>query len=210
MAASVSGAALLFGGVGIMAEVVLAELASGRRERRRMQERIAGLTGHYIVCGYGRVGATVARELKASGRDVVVVDILPESVERARADGYVVVEGDATTEATLLAAGIERAAGLVASIDEDVNNVYVVLSARTLNAALFIVGRAKRPAAEARLKRAGADRRRVALHDGRAAHRGARHAPGRQRLHRRRPVAGAALLLHRGVPRRGRRVRSTA
>lgn len=123
-----------------------------------MQELIERMNGHYIVCGFGRVGSTVARELKVSGRGVVVVDILPESVERAKTDGYLVVEGDATTEATLLAAGVERAAGLVATIDEDVYNVYVVLSARTLNAGLFIVGRANAPAAEARLKRAGADR----------------------------------------------------
>ena len=123
-----------------------------------MQDRIAGMSGHYVVCGFGRVGATVARELEDSGRGVVVVDILAESIERARAAGYLVVEGDATTEDTLLAAGIERAVGLVATIDEDVYNVYVVLSARTLNPGLFIVGRANLPAAEARLKRAGADR----------------------------------------------------
>jgi voltage-gated potassium channel len=158
MAAAVTGAMLLFGGVGIMAEVVIAEIGSGRRERRKMQERISSMSDHYIVCGFGRVGATVARELKVSGRGVVVVDILPESIERAGAADYLVVEGDATTEDTLLAAGIERAAGLVATIDEDVYNVYVVLSARTLNPGLFIVGRANLPAAEARLKRAGADR----------------------------------------------------
>ena len=158
MAAAITGAVLIFGGVGIMAEVVLAEMGSERRERRKMQERIAKMTDHYIVCGFGRVGATVAGELKNSGRGVVVVDILPESIERARTAGYLVVEGDATTEDTLLAAGVDRAAGLVATIDEDVYNVYVVLSARTLNASLFIVGRANLPAAEARLKRAGADR----------------------------------------------------
>ncbi len=158
MGAAITGAMLLFGGVGIMAEVVLTEMGSGRRERRRMQERIAGMTGHYIVCGFGRVGATVAQELRDSGRGVVVVDILPDSIERARAAGYLVVEGDATTEGTLLAARIDHAAGLVATIDEDVYNVYVVLTARTLNAGLFIVGRANLPAAEERLKRAGADR----------------------------------------------------
>lgn len=158
MSAALVGTALIFGGVGIMAEVLLAEIGSGRRERRKMQERIGHMAGHYIVCGFGRVGSTVARELKDSGRGVVVVDILPDSTERARQTGFLVVEGDATTETTLLAAGVERAAGLVATIDEDVYNVYVVLSARTLNSGLFIVGRANLPAAEARLKRAGADR----------------------------------------------------
>ena len=158
MVAAVVGTALLFGGVGIMAEVVLAEIGSGRRERRKMQEQITKLSGHYIVCGYGRVGSTVATELRESGRGVVVVDVLADSVDRAREDGYLIVEGDATDETTLLAAGIERATGLVATIDEDAYNVYVVLSARTLNRQLFIVGRANAPIAEARLKRAGANR----------------------------------------------------
>ena len=68
MAAAFSGAALIFGGVGIMAETLVADLTSGRRERRRMQQRVDAMTGHYIVCGYGRVGSTVARELRQSGR----------------------------------------------------------------------------------------------------------------------------------------------
>ncbi len=158
MVAAVVGTALLFGGVGIMAEVVLAEIGSGRRERRKMQEQISALSDHYVVCGYGRVGSTVAAELRESGRSVVIVDVMADSVERARDDGYLVVEGDATDETTLLAAGIGKATGLVATIDEDAYNVYVVLSARTLNRQLFIVGRANAPIAEARLKRAGANR----------------------------------------------------
>jgi voltage-gated potassium channel len=158
MAAALSGAALIFGGVGIMAETLLADLTSGRRERRRMQQTIDRMQGHTIVCGYGRVGSTVARELRQAGREVVVLDVYPDSVERARLDGYPVVEGDATDDAVLRLAGIERAAGLVASIDSDANNVYVVLSARTLNPALFIVGRAASVSAEPKLQHAGADR----------------------------------------------------
>ena len=64
IAAALTGAALIFGGVGIMGEMIVAELTSGRRERRRMQERIDRLTGHVLVCGYGRVGTTVARALR--------------------------------------------------------------------------------------------------------------------------------------------------
>ncbi len=67
MAAAVVGTALIFGGVGIMAEAVLAEIGSGRRERRKMEEQIAGMSDHYIVCGYGRVGSTVTAELRGSG-----------------------------------------------------------------------------------------------------------------------------------------------
>jgi voltage-gated potassium channel len=123
-----------------------------------MKGGIDRMSGHTIVCGYGRVGSTVARELRRAGREVVVLDVYPDSVERARQDGYPVVEGDATDDAVLRAAGIERAGSLVASIDSDANNVYVVLSARTLNPGLFIVGRAAVPSAEAKLAHAGADR----------------------------------------------------
>jgi voltage-gated potassium channel len=158
MVASAAGVALIFGGVGIMAETLLTDLASGRRERKRMQDRIDRLQGHYVVCGYGRVGSTVTRLLVEAGRTVVVMDINADSIERARAEGHLVVEGDATNDDTLRAAGIERARGLVASIDSDANNVYVVLSARSLSPGLFIVGRANGPAAEAKLLQAGADR----------------------------------------------------
>ncbi len=158
MGASVAGVALVFGGVGIMAEVVVGDLAGGRRERRRMQERIDALSDHFIVCGYGRVGATVTQQLSEAGRGVVVIDVLEASIERARREGRLVVEGDATEDATLQSAGIMRARGLITTIDSDANNVYVVLSARSLRPSLFIVGRANARSAEPKLVQAGADR----------------------------------------------------
>ena len=100
-----------------------------------MVQAVNKLSGHYILCGYGRVGLTVARELVHSGLKVVVIDILPESLARARREGFLEVEGDATEEATLRAAGIERARGLITTIDSDAHNVYVILSARALNPA---------------------------------------------------------------------------
>ena len=123
-----------------------------------MTERIAARSGHILVCGYGRVGSTVAHELRRAGRAVVVLDRDPASLDRARTDGFDVVAGDVTEDATLDAAGIVRAAGLVASVDSDAQNVYVVLSARTRNPALTIVARAAGPSAEAKLRQAGADR----------------------------------------------------
>ena len=98
-----------------------------------MAEALAELRGHYILCGYGRVGSTVARELVQAGHRIVVIDILPSSLEQARTDGHLVVEGDSTTDATLQSAGIDRARGLVATIDSDALNVYVTLSARALS-----------------------------------------------------------------------------
>lgn len=158
MLLAIAGVGIIYGSIGIVAEAVIAEVSSGRREARRMAEAVAGLRGHFILCGYGRVGSTVARELVHAGQRLVVIDILPESLEHARRDGHVVVEGDATADETLGLAGLERARGLVATIDSDANNVYVTLSARALNPRLFIVGRANAEGAEAKLLQAGANR----------------------------------------------------
>lgn len=123
-----------------------------------MQEAVVALREHYIVCGYGRVGSTVAQELAHTGERLVVIDILPASLERAAADGHLVVQGDATDDATLRTAGIDRARGLVTTIDSDANNVYVTLSARAINPALFIVARANTIGSESKLMQAGANR----------------------------------------------------
>jgi len=158
MVLSLTGVGLIFGSVGIVAEYLVVEATSGRREAKRMADAVNKLSGHYILCGYGRVGLTVARELVHAGRKVVVIDILPESLARARREGFLEVEGDATEEATLRAAGIERAKGLITTIDSDAHNVYVILSARALNPDLVVVARANTADSEARLIQAGASR----------------------------------------------------
>jgi len=158
MVLAVAGVGLIFGSVGIVAEYLVVEATSGRREAKRMADEVNKLSGHYILCGYGRVGHTVARELVHSGLKVVVIDILPESLARARREGFLEVEGDATEEATLRAAGIERARGLITTIDSDAHNVYVILSARALNPGLFVVARANAADSEGRLVQAGASR----------------------------------------------------
>jgi voltage-gated potassium channel len=158
MLLAVAGVGIIFGSIGIVAEAIISEAASGRREARRMREAVDGLGGHYILCGYGRVGSTVARELVHDEQRFVVIDIHPESLERAAADGHLIVDGDATEDATLLRAGIERARGLITTVDSDANNVYITLSARSINPRLFIVARASAASAEAKLAQAGANR----------------------------------------------------
>jgi len=158
MVLAVAGVAIIFGTVGIVAETIISEAASGRREAKRMREAVGELRNHYIVCGYGRVGSTVARELVHGGERLVVIDILAASLERAARDGHLVVEGDATDDATLRASGIGVARGLVTTIDSDANNVYVTLSARSINPGLFIVARANAEGSEAKLLQAGANR----------------------------------------------------
>lgn len=158
MLLAIGGVAIIFGSIGIVAETILSEAVSGRRERRRMTDAVSALREHFILCGYGRVGATVARELSHAAIAFVVVDINPASLETATRDGFLVVEGDATRDDVLRAAGVDLARGLITTVDSDANNVYVTLSARALNARLFIVARANQDGSEAKLLQAGADR----------------------------------------------------
>jgi voltage-gated potassium channel len=158
MVLSVAGVGLIFGFVGVVAEFVVSEVTSGKREARRMERAVSALEHHYVLCGYGRVGSTVATELRHGGIDVVIIDAVQASLERARHDGFLVVEGDATDDETLRAAGIERAHGIITTVDSDAENIYVILSARALNPGLFVVARANTVGAEERLTRAGADR----------------------------------------------------
>jgi voltage-gated potassium channel len=153
---------LVLGGVGTTLYalgVVLESLLEGRLTgsfgRRRMDRKIAGLTGHVVVCGWGRVGRAVAATVTGHGGDVVVVDRNPERVE-SQPFSYVV--GDVTDDAVLLGAGVERARVLVAALDTDADNLFLTLSARALNRSLFIVARARVASTEAKLTQAGADR----------------------------------------------------
>lgn len=123
--------------------------------RWRMERDIGRLTGHVIVCGWGRVGREVARFLVSAGRQVVVVDRDPERVGDL---SYPTVQGDVTDDETLVAAGIERASTLVAALDTDADNLYVTVSSRSLRPDLQIIARARSDTSEPKLRRAGADR----------------------------------------------------
>ena len=155
---AVTGVAIIFGTIGLVAESFVAEAVSGRREKQRMADAVKSLSGHFILCGYGRVGTTVARELEHAGIRFVIVDINQDSIDLAGRNGLLVVTGDATQDAVLRAAGIDRARGLITTTDSDANNVYVTLSARALNKDLFIVARANDEQSEAKLIQAGANR----------------------------------------------------
>lgn len=126
--------------------------------RRRMQRRIDNLKDHFIICAYGRVGRTVAREFEAEGVGFVVVEALSELEEQMVRDGVNYIIGDPTNDPILIEAGIERARGLVCAMDSDSANVYVTLAARSVNPDLYIVARAAQVASADRLSRAGANR----------------------------------------------------
>jgi voltage-gated potassium channel len=155
---ALAGVGIIFGTVGFVAETFVAEALSGRRQRRRMAEAVGALKEHYILCGYGRVGSTVARELEHAGVPVVIIDTQTASTDLAAQEGHLVVAGDATHDDVLVEAGIARAKGLITTVDTDATNVYVTLSARALNPRLFIVARANEEGSEAKLRQAGADR----------------------------------------------------
>jgi voltage-gated potassium channel len=125
---------------------------------RTMKRQIDALRDHYILCGFGRVGEEIAREFEARRIPFVIVESLPESLERCRRHDYPVVEGDATSDAVLLEAGIERARCLLAASDSDSGNTYIVLSAKALNPRVFVVARVGQLVSEERVRRAGADR----------------------------------------------------
>jgi len=125
---------------------------------RRMKGKIEAQRDHYVLCGFGRVGKEIARDLTARGTPFVIVDSNPEAIERARKQDYLLVEGDATSDAALTEAGIQRARCLLAASDSDSGNTYIVLTAKALNPRLFVVARVGQPASTTPMLRAGADR----------------------------------------------------
>ena len=123
---------------------------------RRMRQRIDGLRGHFIVCAYGRVGRAIARELEAERVPFVIIDSKAELEPDLERDGQSYLIGDASDEAVLRKAGIERAQGLICAVDSDAENVFITIVARSLSPALLIVARAAREQSADRLYRAGA------------------------------------------------------
>lgn len=124
------------------------------RQRRGL---IDTLTDHYILCGFGRTGRQIAKEFKAEGILFVTIDFQVEQIEAAQELGYIAWQGDATLDDTLFKVGIERAVCLVAALPSDAENLYTVLSAKTLNPQIRAIARASSEEAVQKLQRAGAD-----------------------------------------------------
>ena len=127
-------------------------------EEYRMNRQIKSLEGHYVICGFGRVGKQVSERLKQEGQSLIVVDADTAAVKRAIAEGYPSLQGDAGEDDVLLQAGIQRATGLVAAVPGDAANLYVVLTARSLCPDLYIVARSDTEETVSKLQRAGANR----------------------------------------------------
>jgi voltage-gated potassium channel len=148
--------AMLFA-VGAMTQTIIElELRDTYRGRRR-KRAIMQMKDHYIVCGFGRVGRNAAFEMRRAGASFLVVDRNEQRVARAVGAGMAAMHADATRDETLREAGIERARGFIAALATDADNVFVILSAKTLNPRLTVVTRAAEEDAEEKLRRAGAD-----------------------------------------------------
>jgi len=125
--------------------------------RRRMDREISRLTGHFIICGAGRVGRSAARELARRPLPFVVVDTNEAKLQKYSSEGWLTLLGDATLAAVLQQLRIEHAKGLVAATTTDAINIYIILTARSLNPKLKIIARASEEDAEKHLITAGAD-----------------------------------------------------
>ena len=156
---------LIVSGLGLVlytATVVAQDVVEGGVQRalgrRRVQRQIDRLSDHYIVCGFGRMGRIVCKELVAKPVRFVVIEHASEALKHIEEEQFLCVEGDATEEESLERAGIRRARGLVSALSKDSDNVYVVLTARELNPELLIVARAEDDRSETKLVHAGATR----------------------------------------------------
>jgi voltage-gated potassium channel len=126
--------------------------------RGRMSRSLSGLNNHLIVCGYGRMGRVVCREFSRQGLSFVLIDRRPDLLQDFNLSGGIALVGDGTSDEVLRRAGVDRARALVIVLPSDADNLYITMSARLLNARLFIVARAEGEEAEQKLVRAGADR----------------------------------------------------
>jgi voltage-gated potassium channel len=139
--------------------VLIETLVEGRLQdvlgRRRMERNIQAMRDHVIVCGWGRVGRSIASEVTAAGRELLVID---QDAARLADCPHPSILGDATDDDVLARAGLDRAAAVVAAVDQDAENSFITLSARATRPDVFIVSRARSIESEAKLRRAGADR----------------------------------------------------
>jgi voltage-gated potassium channel len=156
---------LIFVGFGVVGYVLVAAsrlIIEGEVQkiltRRRFMKAIEKIKDHFVICGFGRMGAFVCQQFHARGIPFVVVENDPDTQLRIMEAGYFLSPGDATQESVLLGANIKTARGLVSVLNSDAANVYVVLTARELNSNLEIIARAGEESAQKKLMRAGANR----------------------------------------------------
>jgi voltage-gated potassium channel len=144
--------------VGLVSQIMVEGRLTTLLGRGKMEKTIDKMKNHYIVCGCGRIGYLICRELAAEKVDFVVVDNNPEVIQKIGEEGFVYFRGDAIHDKCLIGAGIKRAKGIVCVLPTDAQNLYVILTAKELNPDIWILSRSEEEESEHRLLRAGANR----------------------------------------------------
>jgi voltage-gated potassium channel len=152
------GVGMMFYSLVLMAETFIEARLQNLLGRGKLEKIIEKMNNHYIICGGGRIGFLICRELMAGKMPCVVIDNNPEVIQKAQEEGFIYCKGDATQDKVLIEAGIKRAKGIVCVLPSDAENLYVILTAKELNQTIHIISRSEEEASEHRLLRAGADR----------------------------------------------------
>jgi trk system potassium uptake protein TrkA/voltage-gated potassium channel len=158
MALIVSGSTTIIFITGALVQLITASQFQLFFGSRRMQKDIEGLSGHVIICGFGRIGQMLAKELQAAKCAFVIVERNEDRLLVARGSNYLCVQGDATDEDCLITARVAKARALATVLPDDAANVFITLSARSLNRDVMIIARGELPSTEGKLIKAGADR----------------------------------------------------
>jgi voltage-gated potassium channel len=143
--------------MGAMTQTIIELEFSRYFVKRRVKRMIDKLQGHFIICGFGKVGRGAAAELTRAGAPFIVIDRSDHKIEEAMREGLLATQGDATRDDNLRDLGVERARGLIAALSSDADNLFLVLSSKALNPKLVVSARVIEDEAERKLKRAGAD-----------------------------------------------------
>lgn len=154
----ISGISLLTYTLGQIATIFIEGELRKILGRKKLDRQITKLRNHFIICGYGRIGSIITKELVESGTPLVIIEQHPDLIEQLSSSGILHLSMDATTEEALLTAGLLRAKGLVTAVSSDADNVFIALTARGLNPDVFILARASESANESKLLRAGANK----------------------------------------------------
>ncbi|MEA1867427.1 MAG: NAD-binding protein, partial [Thermodesulfobacteriota bacterium] len=152
------GVGFFFYALGLLAEAIFEGHLKGLLGKRKMEKAVSKLKQHFIICGYGRIGRSICRVLKERQFPLVIIEKDPSIIPAIEINDFLYVTGDATHDEILIQAGVERAKGIICVLGTDSDNVYITLTARSLNPGLLIVARADDANAENKMIQAGANR----------------------------------------------------
>ena len=152
---------IIFGvtGIGVLIRTFREEFIQIDQYRKnKIMKNISNLKNHFVICGYGRMGAVIAKELNEKNLDFVIVESNDQKADIIRAKGWFCVHGDATSEETLTSARVDQASGVAVVLDTDQDNLFVTMSMKTTNPELFILSRCSKDDNKSKLIRAGANK----------------------------------------------------